>query len=67
MKQIHIPWALTDILVRPKQWTRDMRFGTWNVRSMFGSRSLLTVARELVRYKLDSVDVQEVRWDKGAL
>ena len=24
-----------------------------------------TVARELVRYKLDLVGVQEVRWDKG--
>jgi exonuclease III len=25
----------------------------------------MTVARELARYKLDLVDVQEVRWDKG--
>jgi hypothetical protein len=24
----------------------------------------MTVARELARYKLDSVGVQEVRWDK---
>jgi hypothetical protein len=35
-----------------------MRFGTWNVRSLY-------VARELARYKLDLVGVQEVRWDKG--
>jgi len=27
-------------------------------------RSLTTVARELVRYKLDLVGVQEIRWDK---
>jgi len=27
--------------------------------------SLKTAARELARYKLDGVDVQEVRWDKG--
>jgi exonuclease III len=40
-----------------------MRFGTWNVRSLSGS--LMTVARELARYKLDLVGVQEVRWDKG--
>jgi len=26
---------------------------------------LTTAARELARYKLDSVGVQEVRWDKG--
>ena len=27
--------------------------------------SLMTVAMELERYKLDLVGVQEVRWDKG--
>jgi hypothetical protein len=43
-----------------------MRVGTWNVRSMYRSVSLTTVARELARYKLDFVGVQ-VRWDKGAL
>jgi exonuclease III len=43
-----------------------MRFGIWNVRSLFRSGSLMTVARELVRYKLDLVGVQEVRWDKGS-
>ena len=26
---------------------------------------LTTAARELARYKLDSVGVQEVRWDRG--
>ena len=29
--------------------------------------SLTTVARELARYKLDKVRVQEVRWDKGGI
>ena len=28
--------------------------------------SLTAAARELARYKLDLVGVQEVRWDKGA-
>jgi exonuclease III len=41
-----------------------MSFGTWNVRSMYRSGSLITVARELTKYKLDLVGVQEVRWDK---
>jgi exonuclease III len=43
----------------------DMRFGTWNVRSLYRICSLQTVARELGKYKLDLVGVQEIRWDKG--
>jgi len=42
-----------------------MRFATWNVRSLYRAGSLTAAARELARYKLDSVDVQKVRWDKG--
>jgi len=37
-----------------------MRFGVWNVRSLYRAGSL-TAARELARYKLDLVGVQEVR------
>jgi hypothetical protein len=43
----------------------DMSFGTWNVRSLYRSGSLKTVARELGKYKLDLVGVEEVRLDKG--
>jgi exonuclease III len=43
----------------------DMKFGTWNVRSLYRSRSLKTVTRELGKYKIDLVGLQEVRWDKG--
>jgi exonuclease III len=43
----------------------DMRFGTWNVRSLWRIDLLKTVARELGKYKLDLVGVQEVRWEKG--
>jgi len=42
-----------------------MRFGTWDVRSLYRSGSLKSVARELSRYTLDLVGVQEDRWDKG--
>jgi exonuclease III len=45
----------------------DMRFGTWNVRSLYRSGLLRTVRRELRKYKLDLVGVQEVRWDKGGI
>ena len=59
-----MPRAWTDPFMQPKQWKGVMRFGTWSVRSLFRSRSLTTVARELARYKLVLVGVQEVRWDK---
>jgi hypothetical protein len=45
-----------------------MRFGTWNVRSLYRTGSLMAAARKLARYKLYLVGVQEVRWEKeGAL
>jgi hypothetical protein len=37
----------------------DMSFGTW---SFYREESLMTVSRELFKYKLDLVGVQEVRW-----
>jgi len=51
-------------LVQPKQRKRDMRFGTWNDRSLYRAGSLTTAARELARYKFRLVGIQEVRWDK---
>jgi exonuclease III len=44
-----------------------MRFGTWNVRSLYRPGSLTAAARKLARYKLDLLWVQEVKWDKGGL
>jgi hypothetical protein len=41
-----------------------MRFGTWNVMSLYRAGSLMAAARELTRYKLNLAGVQEVRWDK---
>jgi exonuclease III len=43
-----------------------MRFGTWNDRSLYRADSLTAAARELARYKVDLLGVQEVRCDKGA-
>jgi len=45
---------------------RGIKIGTWNVRSLYRAGSLKAAARELVRYKLDVVGVQEVRWDRGS-
>jgi hypothetical protein len=49
----------------PKHKKMDMRFGTWNARSMYRAGSLRTVAEEVSKYKLDLVGIQEVRWDRG--
>jgi hypothetical protein len=38
---------------------------TWNVRSLYRAGSLMTVAKETSKYKLDLVGIQEVRWDRG--
>lgn len=36
-----------------------------NVRSLYASESLITIARELASYKLHLMGIQRVRWDKG--
>jgi hypothetical protein len=43
----------------------ETRCGTWNTRIPCRLGSLKTVARELARYKLDLVGVQEVSWNSG--
>jgi hypothetical protein len=43
--------------------TLDLEHGISEVSYRLGS--LKTVSRELAKYKLDLVGVQEVRWDKG--
>jgi exonuclease III len=49
---------------RPKLKKIEMRFGTWNVRSLYRAGSLMTVAKEISKCKSDLVGVQEVRWDR---
>ena len=65
-RNLHVPPTWTDPLERPKQWKRDMKSGTWKVRSLYRSGSVTTVARDLARYKLDLVGVQMFKWNKGA-
>ena len=42
---------------------REMKLGTWSVRSLYRAGSLKAAAR----YQLDVVGVQEVRWDEGGI
>ena len=50
---------------RNRKTKRDIMLGTRNFRSLYRAGLLKAAARELTRYKLDLVGVQEVRWDKG--
>jgi exonuclease III len=43
-----------------------MRFGTSNVKGLYRAGSHTAAARQLARYKLDLVGVQEVRWENGS-
>ena len=43
---------------------KDILQGTGNIMSLFRAGALMAAARELARYKLDLVGVQEVRWEK---
>jgi hypothetical protein len=44
----------------------DMGYGMWNKRSLHKEGLLTVVSKELSKYKLDLVGVQEVSWDRGA-
>jgi len=57
------PRTRTDTLVRTQQWKRDFSFGTWSVSSLHRLGSLVTVSRELARYKIDLVGAEQVRRD----
>jgi hypothetical protein len=63
MKCFKVPRTRTDSLVRPKHWKKDMRFGTWNVRSLCRVGAIKSVVGELEKCKSDLVGVQEVRWE----
>jgi len=40
---------------------RGLKIGTWNFRSLYRAGSFKAAARELARYNLDIVGVQEVK------
>jgi hypothetical protein len=63
-KHFTSPRTWTDSWERRKRWKRDTRFGTWNVQSLNRAGYPTTVARGLVRFRLDLVCVQEVGWEK---
>jgi hypothetical protein len=41
-----------------------VKFGVWNMGSLHSEGLLMTVVKELSKYKLDLVEV-EIRWNRG--
>jgi hypothetical protein len=62
-KCFKVPKILTASLAQPKQLKKDVRFGTWNVRSPCRVGAIKSVVGELEKYKSDLMGVQEVRWE----
>jgi hypothetical protein len=54
------PETWNDSLARLRQWKQGMRFGTWNVWSLYRVGAIKSVVGELDKYKLDLVGVKEV-------
>ena len=48
---------------RPWQRKMDMRFRTWNVRSLFRAGALGLVTSDIDKCRMDLVGVQEVMWE----
>jgi hypothetical protein len=46
---------------------KHMPSGTWNVSSLYRARSLKPATRQLAKYKLDLMGVEEVRCNRGGL
>jgi hypothetical protein len=44
-----------------------MWFGTWNVRRLYRAGFLMMVSKEVSKYKLDLMRVQEIRRDRDGI
>lgn len=62
MKFSKDPQTWTDSLGKQlKRQNMNMKFGVWNVKSLYRLGSLMSVSKELSESKLDLVGTQEVR------
>ncbi|KAJ4441831.1 hypothetical protein ANN_11690 [Periplaneta americana] len=62
--------AILPLLIKlysKRQRNKVLRFGTWNVTSLYRTGGVTLVAKELARYRIDFVEVQEVRLDGNGI
>jgi hypothetical protein len=52
--------ATVSLDEQPKPRKMDMRFGMWNFKSLYRTSFLMRYAKELIKYRLDIVGLQEV-------
>ena len=58
----------TKHVKRIKRRLMDLKLATWNVRTLLQPGKMIEVANELLKYQLDIVALQEVRWSgKGQI
>jgi len=51
--------------LRLENWKSALRFGTWNVRTLYQPGEALTLVKEAERFKLGILALQEIRWNEG--
>jgi hypothetical protein len=61
-KYFKVPRIWTDFLARTKKWKNDMRFGNWNIRSLYRACAIKSVVEGLEKYKLDLAGVKRLVW-----
>ena len=54
------PRNWTDSLLRPQQMNKNMRFGTWNVTSLYRTEAVTLLAQELAKYRLDLLEYRKL-------
>ena len=47
---------------KKRKMKQEAKIGTWNVKSMLKPGKMEEVAREMLRYKIDILALQEIRW-----
>jgi endonuclease/exonuclease/phosphatase family metal-dependent hydrolase len=56
------PRTWTENRNRPSRGKKDLRIGTWNVRTLYRGGVLGELTAEMRRYKVDIMAIQETRW-----
>jgi hypothetical protein len=48
-------------------WKSELLCGTWNVRTLYKEGATVNLAREVEKYRMKCVALQEVRWQDAGI